>query len=268
MLMTPTVFFSWQSDLPGDKNTSLIRSCLKSALKGVEIEEPLRPDEAASGESGTPDISEIIFRKLTICSAAVFDVTPVTKTENGKLVFNPNVAIELGFAVHALGWDRIVLVYNREYGNVEGGVPFHLRHRRFPIVYDSRKDLEKQTPHLTSKLGEYVKMAIDSPHREADRIRRRFTDGCSALVGAYGNSGCFHYEHSSLRPDIERLLDLGVIEIDVNLGKGLYAYHWTRFGSIICAWYQKAIAADPDFQALHSKLTKQIADELASSADT
>lgn len=37
--------------------------------------------------------------------------------------------IELGYAIKALGWNRIVLLYNRDYGNVES-LPFDINHQR------------------------------------------------------------------------------------------------------------------------------------------
>jgi len=242
--MTPTVFYSWQSDLPRETNSVFIRSCLGNALEQMEIDEPLRGE----GEAGTPDIPSVIFRKLTQATAAVFDITPVGSTNGGKAVLNPNVAIELGYAAHAIGWSRILCVFNKAYGSLPEGLPFDLRHRRFPVTYDSSKDLNDEREKLTAKLKEYVKIALDHPHREAVHTRKRLTEGCVTLIDGFGKNGGFHYSDSALKPDIERLLDLGVIELDVNPAAGKYAYHWTRLGSIICEWYQKELAGNPAIQ--------------------
>ena len=53
--MTPTVFFSWQSDSKAKLNTDFIRSALEEAIQNVAVVElPLRVDAAAEGVSGTP----------------------------------------------------------------------------------------------------------------------------------------------------------------------------------------------------------------------
>jgi len=42
---------------------------------------------------------------------------------------NPNVLIELGYAVKTLGWNRIVCIFNEESGRIQD-LPFDLRQRR------------------------------------------------------------------------------------------------------------------------------------------
>lgn len=36
---------------------------------------------------------------------------------------NPNVMIELGYAIKSLGWDRIILLYDKDFGEIEE-IPF------------------------------------------------------------------------------------------------------------------------------------------------
>jgi hypothetical protein len=45
----------------------------------------------------------------------VADVTPINAGSDHRLCPNPNVLIELGYAVKALGWSRIVMVLNTAY---------------------------------------------------------------------------------------------------------------------------------------------------------
>ncbi|MBA4091666.1 MAG: hypothetical protein C0494_13900 [Sphingobium sp.] len=55
---------------------------------------------------------------------------------NGKHIANPNVLIELGYAKHALGTSRIVMVWNTALTNAKPeDLPFDMRHRRAPIPY-------------------------------------------------------------------------------------------------------------------------------------
>ena len=47
------------------------------------------------------------------------DVTIVGKTHEGDCLINPNVAIELGYALHACTDERVVLTFNNHYGKYE-----------------------------------------------------------------------------------------------------------------------------------------------------
>lgn len=126
------VFYSWQSDLPNRCNRSLIESALKSALKrlsadgGLEVEPAL--DRDTKDVPGSPAIADAILKKIDGCAVFVADVTPIGKI-GGKCLPNPNVLIELGYAVKALGWNRVVMVLNEAFAKVEE-LPFDLRHRR------------------------------------------------------------------------------------------------------------------------------------------
>jgi hypothetical protein len=59
-------------------------------------------------------------------------VTFVGKGEKGRSIPNPNILIELGYAVAKKGWERIICVMNQQYGG-PSKLPFDLQHRRWPI---------------------------------------------------------------------------------------------------------------------------------------
>ena len=42
---------------------------------------------------------------------------------------NPNVMLELGYATHVVGWDRVICVLNSDYGAPEN-MPFDIANRR------------------------------------------------------------------------------------------------------------------------------------------
>ncbi|WP_426271251.1 hypothetical protein ACN9MB_07035 [Dyella kyungheensis] len=131
--MHRTVFYSWQSDVPGSLNRSFIQRGLQDAIKAIgrDDEEVLEPvmDRDTAGLQGSPDIADSIFAKIAMADLFVADVTIVGKTENGRSVTNPNVLVELGYAASELGWEKIVLVVNTAYGN-PAALPFDLRGRR------------------------------------------------------------------------------------------------------------------------------------------
>ncbi len=115
--MATTVFFSWQSDRPG---RNFIEKALQSAIdrisQDVKLDEPERGklilDRDTKNIPGSPSIFETILK--TIANAAIFvaDVTFVGKTIEGDLLPNPNVLLEYGYALRALGENRIIAVMN------------------------------------------------------------------------------------------------------------------------------------------------------------
>jgi hypothetical protein len=140
------IFYSWQSDTPNNVGRSLIRGSLESALKRIgndesEIEPVL--DRDTSGTAGSPDITDTILAKIALADVFVADVTIVNRNKARSFLGiplgdrargirptpNPNVLLELGFAITHLGWDRIILVQNVAYGGPEE-LPFDLRGRR------------------------------------------------------------------------------------------------------------------------------------------
>ena len=73
-------------------------------------------DKDTQGRTGSPDIVQSIFSKIDACDLFIADVSIVNKYASldgaeGKPVKyspNPNVLIELGYAVKVLGWDRVI----------------------------------------------------------------------------------------------------------------------------------------------------------------
>jgi hypothetical protein len=167
---TFTVFYAWQSDCPGRDNRNFIERALELALKGMtregRIQASPRLDKDTDGVSGIPDIAGTILDKIRACDAFVADVSFVggtnqpkkptvlyrpTTTEartalsegvqsaGNKALPNPNVMLELGYALSEIGWERIVLVLNKATGS-EDLLPFDLRTRRWPRVYEADAD--------------------------------------------------------------------------------------------------------------------------------
>lgn len=144
------VFFSWQSDIKAAANRTLIEDALKSAALAIAKDSDLAiepvVDRDTQGLSGSPDIRAAIFEKIEKASVFVADVTPIavrTKTradgsEDRRLCPNPNVMIELGYAITKVGWSRIVMVLNTAFGSIEE-LPFDLRGHRCE-TYESAVD--------------------------------------------------------------------------------------------------------------------------------
>ncbi len=138
------IFYAWQSDRPANLCRSLIRKALDDAAKlirdGLDIQDAQRIDveidQDMQGEAGSPPVAETILQKIRESDAFVGDLTFTGCREGkpGSPVPNPNVLLEYGYALHALGHERVIAVFNEEFGNC-GDLPFDLRHRRWPIRY-------------------------------------------------------------------------------------------------------------------------------------
>lgn len=140
--MRRIVFYSWQSDLPNSTNRGFIQRALESAAAVIAGDDTvaLEPvvDRDTEGVAGSPDIAATIFAKIAAADVVVVDVSVINKASGGRPTPNPNVLIELGYALRALGYERIILVFNRAYGAIED-LPFDLRTRRI-LAYEVAED--------------------------------------------------------------------------------------------------------------------------------
>lgn len=137
------IFFSWQSDVGKHANKPYITDKIQKAILDITNKDKsisISIDESTRGDAGSPDIKDIIIRKITNCDIFICDVTPVVIFEERKAIPNPNVMFELGYAVSSLGWDRIILIWNDFYGE-SNLAPFDIySHRRTHYTKDSGKN--------------------------------------------------------------------------------------------------------------------------------
>jgi hypothetical protein len=173
--MARTVFFSWQSDIP--QNRRLIREAIDLAIEELSreggVEEAARDltaDQDTQGVSGSPSISDTILTKIRGAFAFIADLTFVASGKDGRLVPNPNVLIEYGYALHALGDSRIISVLNEAYG-APAKLPFDLLHKRWPIRFSLPENGDRQAAKRV--LTDALKVAIGS-------IAMQFGDGLAA----------------------------------------------------------------------------------------
>jgi len=163
--MANKVFYSWQSDLPNRTNRGLIQSALEKAARELRSDESIAVepvvDRDTLGEPGAPDIATTILRKIDDASVFVCDVSIVSRPENGRLCPNPNVLLELGYALKSLRSERVVLVFNTASGDLNE-LPFDLRFKRvltyhMPDTGDSSAVRSSLTADLTTALRSIFK---------------------------------------------------------------------------------------------------------------
>lgn len=134
---TVRIFYSWQSDREAGVCGRFIAIALTSAIEALQAKftARLELDSDTAGVAGTPPVSETILGKIRECDLFIGDVSFVGATANGeKLLPNPNVMTEFGYARHALDDQQIILVMNTAFGP-ERALPFDLAHLRHPVAY-------------------------------------------------------------------------------------------------------------------------------------
>ncbi len=127
------VFYAWQAILANSTNRGFIKKALEDAAKVIKKDgtldiEPVI-DRDTEGVPGSPDIAVTIFEKIASASVVVADVSFVGSQQDGRPTPNPNVMIELGYAFRAIEYERVIMVFNNAYGDVER-LPFDLKMRR------------------------------------------------------------------------------------------------------------------------------------------
>lgn len=83
----------------------------------------------------------------------ICDISIVTGGNGLRKSPNPNVLIELGFAIKQLGWDKVICLFDKNTGSLED-LPFDLRQKRI-LQYDPNMSNEKQ--RVVGILGENIK---------------------------------------------------------------------------------------------------------------
>lgn len=165
------VFYSWQSDLPNRTNRGFIQTCLEQAIKELGRSGELQVDPSIDRDTtdvpGTPHIPQTILDKIDGCDLFVGDVSLVanyTRSDGAtRSTPNPNVLVELGYAVKNLTWDRVLIVANIAFGELKE-MPFDLEKRRI-IPYQLTSDAaDKSTAklQLVGQLKDKISTSLDS----------------------------------------------------------------------------------------------------------
>jgi hypothetical protein len=260
-MKAPTIFYSWQSDTNRDWNEKLIGACLeKAAAKStgqLGLQAGVVVERDATGVGGLPSIPETIFERIDSCAVFVGDMTLVGQAWPYKKEHNPeetqkfpnaNVILELGYAVKAIGWKRVLGVMNCTYGQPDKQI-FHLLQHRWQLKYElkEKSKFSDAESYLTEKLSEYISCALLEQHAEATRVLQRLNIECLQLLAIVKRTEYFSHDSVKQIADenvaaqfnqifstaTNRLLDLGVIFTHHDSASSTYAYHWTYVGQLV-----------------------------------
>lgn len=147
------IFFSWQMDSPKYENYSYLNNVLSDSAKVLskKLEKEIVVSSDSRDEDGGDSIDVAVVRKISLCDYFVADITSVREIEitdaegkvvKKKLIPNPNVMYELGYAVSTLGWNRVILVWNDKCGNKDFA-PFDIRNHISLSYYRDEDDKSK-----------------------------------------------------------------------------------------------------------------------------
>lgn len=144
------VFWSWQNDYSPKTCRHFIREALVEAIAvagqelGLEDSERPEIDHDTKDAPGMAEITKTILEKISRSAVFVADLTPIGKTDDGKALPNPNVLIELGWALNQPGPDRLIAVLNTASGWKPDDLPFDVRHRR-TLTYELAETADAKT---------------------------------------------------------------------------------------------------------------------------
>jgi len=161
------VFYSWQSDLDSNINRNFILTSLENAAKTVNKDDSIEVeaviDRDTKDVAGSPHIAKTILEKIDQADLFISDVSIINQGA-ARLTPNPNVLLELGYAIKALkSENKIILVMNTATGKPEE-LPFDLRFRRVTQYKLLEKSSEKapERKKLENIFVDAFKMAISS----------------------------------------------------------------------------------------------------------
>ena len=149
--MVPTVIFNaWQTDSPEKSNRNAISFAISTAIASITADQGVHFDKleaTRSDDPGSPNIPQQIFARILQCDIFIADLTTINieATDVKRKTANPNVLIELGMAVAAVGWSRVILLFNTAYGSLND-LPFDIDRQRVAQYRLREEECGKKTP--------------------------------------------------------------------------------------------------------------------------
>ena len=159
-----TVFYAWQSDTEQNYDRHPIRNALDMAAEAISGDPSVAAqviiDSDTQGVAGEPHVTQELLRKISEAEFFAPHLTFVGRTDGGKLLPNPNVLIEYGYAMRVKPTTARMSIMNTEYGPPEE-LPFDRGFLRFPITYKlppTAPDSMRRT--VRAKLAKEIEVAL------------------------------------------------------------------------------------------------------------
>lgn len=161
------IFYSWQSDV--EFNNRAIRESLRLSITDLERLESfpfLEIKDSTSNLVGATHIPDSILADISKSDIFICDLAIIGQSNNqNRKIPNPNVLIELGYAISKLGWSRIVVLFNEQLGDLKD-VPFDIE-KRSVLLYKVKDENDNNGKgQLKSKLKDWLqKIVTENPDR-------------------------------------------------------------------------------------------------------
>src|SRR5262249_34765769 len=153
------------SDLPNGTNRSFIQKALETAAQDLRNDDSIAVepvvDRDTANTPGSPDIADTILKKIDAADIVVADVSIINHRSKARPTPNPNVLIEIGYALKSLGSARLILSQNTAFGGVEA-LPFDLRTKRV-LGYHCPESTIDRSPirkHLQTSLRDAIRTIL------------------------------------------------------------------------------------------------------------
>lgn len=205
------VFFSWQSDRIDVKKA--IQRELDTIAKKLEKEDiNLIIDHDTRDRVGTQNIDIEVLQKISSCDIFIADVTPVCKILSNnntsipvKLISNPNVMYESGYALARKGLGKMIFLALLEPGETIAQLPFDINHNTITPIHDL-----EQIPALYSMIKKIIdivrheRMSMKTAYdcnvrfRQDDQMTEQLTLAPRYKKIFYVSSHSKHKERSSI----------------------------------------------------------------------
>lgn len=132
----------------------------------------IKLDEATSNVPGAPYIPYVLADKISKADIFVGDITTIIRIagQTGKSLPNANVTFELGIASAEIGWNRIVMLFNKALAAFED-LPFDFdRHRISQFDFSADVNTRKSQIANLKKLMRtaIAQIVTDDPKRPRD----------------------------------------------------------------------------------------------------
>lgn len=133
---TYKVFYSWQSGNRTARN-KIFKALDKAKEHLQEMGIQIEITQDTNGRVGTQNIDEVVLKKIRDCDIFVADVTPILETnevdeetgiKQAKLIPNPNVMYESGYALAMKGIGKMLFLAAIEGGQALNQLPFDINH--------------------------------------------------------------------------------------------------------------------------------------------
>lgn len=164
------IFFSWQADVK--ESRKIIDKALKKAAEELNARHAdwhVNITSDTRGEDGSPDIEDAVLQKIREAHIFVADITPIAQLEKEgkrKLLPNPNVMIELGYAIRRMDIDKQVILLANERKDAINydakDMPFDINHHKISQI---NNDIT-----LTERIEALLANLIEQPTAPSDDI--------------------------------------------------------------------------------------------------